>query len=160
MSLIYTLQLNYLLNDIKKTRYFPIKYIIKNNCWECISHKTNKGYPRFRYKGKQYQIYRFIYEYLNDKIPKNKVIRHKCHNKLCINPKHLILGTIQDNINDTVKANRQAKGEKIGISKLTKHHVRYILNSQKSGNSISKELNVSASTINRIRQGKTWRHIK
>lgn len=157
---IYTLNINYLEDNKKKTNFIRIQYSIQNSCWICLSHKLNKGYPRIRYNGKQFQMHRFIYIYFNRKIPKNKVLRHSCDNPLCINPKHLILGTVLDNIKDRQLRNRQAKGESISNSKLKEKDINYIRNSKKNSVQLSKELNLAHSTIYRIRKRKTWRHIK
>ena len=31
---------------------------------------------------------------------------HKCHNSMCVNPRHMYIGTQQDNIRDMIKAGR------------------------------------------------------
>ena len=43
-------------------------------------------------------------------------IRHLCHNKLCVNPKHLALGTFSDNNRDSSMA---GKGTKMTLDTLT-----------------------------------------
>lgn len=157
---LWRINIDYLDTNTKKTRYNIIKYNINNGCWICVSHKPNGGYARIRYNGEQILLHRFIYEYFNKKLRKNQVVRHKCDNKLCINPSHLISGTNLDNIKDRQKRNRQARGEKIGNSKLTSKDIKYIKRSTKNGLQLSKELNVSHSTIYRVKNNQTWRHIK
>lgn len=46
--------------------------------------------------------HRISYTLAHGPIPPGKVIRHKCDIKLCVNPNHLISGTIADNIRDRV----------------------------------------------------------
>jgi len=43
------------------------------------------------------------------------IIRHSCDNVVCVNPDHLLSGTPNDNIQDSVKRNRRAKGDKHGL---------------------------------------------
>jgi hypothetical protein len=54
------------------------------------------------------------------------VLRHKFDNQFCVNPDHLTLGTQAENVWDCCSKNRQARGTKIGNSKLSEHHVRKI----------------------------------
>ena len=45
--------------------------------------------------------YRFIFCALNREVVSfHDVIRHRCHNRLCINPQHLQKGTRADNLRD------------------------------------------------------------
>ena len=41
-----------------------------------------------------------MYTIVNGEIPEDKVVRHKCDNSLCCNPKHLQLGNQSENEND------------------------------------------------------------
>jgi hypothetical protein len=52
------------------------------------------------------------------------------------------------------------EGEEKANSKLTKKDVKYIRDSNKTGLQLAKELNLAHSTIYRIRNNKTWRHVK
>jgi hypothetical protein len=66
----------------------------------CIETPT-QAVRKVRFKGAQYQAYRFIYCTLNDVTPSfEEVIRHRCHNRRCINPAHLDIGSRADNKRD------------------------------------------------------------
>lgn len=92
-----------------------------------------------------------------------KVVRHRCDNPACINPEHLVLGTVQDNVDDREfrrRGNHEVKGkrgEENNANKLTelqvaeiKGHTRY------TQRQLAEMYNVNQSTILRILQGKTW----
>lgn len=66
----------------------------------CIVTDTT-AIRKVRFKGNQYAAYRFIYCTLNDATPSfEEVIRHRCHNRHCINPAHLEIGSRADNKQD------------------------------------------------------------
>lgn len=66
----------------------------------CIQTNT-KEVKKVRFKGHQYAAYRFIYCVMNHATPSfEEVIRHRCHNRRCINPKHLETGSRADNKQD------------------------------------------------------------
>jgi hypothetical protein len=80
-----------------------------DECWEWLAglHGLN---PRNRYGAfwggeRMVKAHRFSYESYYGSIPNNKLILHKCDNKLCVNPKHLYVGTEADNISDREKRN-------------------------------------------------------
>ncbi|MFC2982004.1 HNH endonuclease [Roseicyclus marinus] len=56
---------------------------------------------RVRFRGRQVPAYRFVY-CLATRTPAaaDEVVRHRCHNRRCINPDHLELGTRADNKHD------------------------------------------------------------
>ena len=120
----------------------------KNECFICTSHKVgNHGYAQTSV-GKSKTVPRYIYEQCFGEIPDGYVVRHKCDNRLCINPKHLEIGTVQENQDDMVKRNRQFRpnGERNGQSKLTQDkvlRVRELLQEGMSCISIGKLFSVS-----------------
>ena len=66
----------------------------------CIVTPTT--YPRkVVFRGRQTYAYRFIHCVLEGQIAgRDQVVRHRCHNRLCVNPRHLALDTQADNKRD------------------------------------------------------------
>jgi hypothetical protein len=69
----------------------------QDGCLE-VATKTPR---RVTWKGKRLYAYRLLCVASQGVLPrKDEVVRHRCHNRRCINPEHLQLGTQQDNIHD------------------------------------------------------------
>lgn len=134
----------------------------KNDCWHWTGSCNNKGYGRIQINKKNIAAHRLSWKIHFGMIPKDLCVLHTCDNPKCVNPNHLFLGTSEDNIKDKVDKNRQAKGENIGISKLTMNQVKEIriLKGKFSQRKIAKMFSVAYSTIAYIHKNKTWRHIK
>lgn len=133
----------------------------------CINHTGAKaeGYGVVKRKGRLVRAHRLAYceskKITLDEI-KGFVVMHKCDNRSCINPDHLSLGSHADNCKDKVSKGRQAKGEKVGNSKLKNEEVKLIRLGFSAGLTnkfLAKKFSVSEMCISRIRSGKTWRHI-
>lgn len=135
---------------------------IKNGCWEW-QLSLNGGYGQFAVAGKMYAAHRLAYEiYTKKAIPKNMCVCHTCDNPKCINPDHLFLGNSQDNIDDKVVKGRQAKGEKINTSKLTRKRILQIKEQYTKGVNqvkLAEEHNVSQVQISSILRNKSWKYI-
>lgn len=72
-------------------------------CWEVTSHKQSRdGYINF----KGTKAHRYLYQELFGPLEPGMVVRHKCDNRRCINPKHLEKGTPKENSQDMVKRKR------------------------------------------------------
>lgn len=70
----------------------------REGCLEASQQRAR----RVSINGKQVYAYQFIYWAGNALVPSDDdVVRHKCHNRRCINPVHLTHGTQLENINDT-----------------------------------------------------------
>jgi hypothetical protein len=81
-------------SKVKKTR----------KCWNWIGGTRGKnGYGAVKVEGKVISVHKFAYMKLKGEIPENYFVSHKCNNKLCVNPKHLILVTAKENYQNGVK---------------------------------------------------------
>ena len=65
----------------------------EDECWNWQGSISSGGYGMYNNKF----AHRMSYEHFIDEIPKNMIINHLCKNRLCINPNHLIIATIQEN---------------------------------------------------------------
>lgn len=138
-----------------------IKYEIdENGCWICKNYIDRKGYGNIKVKQKNTRAHRRVYEIINGKIPNNLIVRHTCDIRSCVNPDHLILGTIQDNNKDTIDRNRTCKGEKHYSTKLKEKDIIDIRNNNiLTQKELSIIYNVSRSTIGAIKTNKSWKHL-
>lgn len=146
---------------VKKPR--PIKIQVdENGCHICVSHKPNTfGYYDYHFHGKNYKMHRFIYEIKYGKITNGLIVRHKCDNRLCINPEHLELGTKKDNAWDCISRGRKPIGENTVMAKLTESDVIEIrrISPGMSYADLSKIYNVSRATIRDVALRNTWKHL-
>ena len=92
-----------LLNETAKT---------ETGCMEWQRAINTDGYPRVVWAGKKCngKVHRIVYElsHVGEDIT-DKVIRHTCDNTRCLNPDHLLSGSVADNIQDREDRNRGAK---------------------------------------------------
>ncbi len=135
----------------------------EDDCWNWTAMKNKKRYGNFTVNIRTIQVHRYSYELTYGKIPEGVNVCHKCDNKLCVNPKHLFLGTQKDNMEDMVKKGRSLKGEKNNSSKLTDKDIIEIIEMYKNKSipvkTISQKYNVNYQTIREICRGLRWKHI-
>ena len=133
-----------------------------NDCWIWQGAKLTDGYGMISLDYKTKRVHRVAYEYFVGPIG-DKVVCHKCDNPLCINPKHLFLGTQLDNIKDMVSKGRNSNYRGwVGKpkAKLNPAKVKYIRNSTLSYSELARMFNVGANTIKEAKLGITWKKIK
>lgn len=92
--------------------------------------------------------------------PGEMIVCHHCDNPSCVNPRHLFLGTIQDNMDDRNVKGRQARGERNGPAKLTEAQVLEIRADPRGCRRLAKAYGVHMGTIMSVKRRKTWKHLK
>ncbi len=75
-------------------------------CWNWLGWKGPNGYGRVSYKGKVLYAHRFSFLINCGDIIDGKQVLHTCDNPACVNPKHLWLGTIKENMQDRDRKKR------------------------------------------------------
>lgn len=138
-----------------------------DGCWLWTGHK-NGGYGRVNLNGKVYLAHRIaclldgkLDNPLNTSVgAREKVVRHTCDVRNCVNPNHLIVGTQMENMSDAKskgrKWNGEMSGEKHPNAKLTKKQVEMIRKSDISNTVMADIFGVNRSQIYMIRKNKSW----
>lgn len=144
---------------------FNSGYLVDSStdCWIWQKGKTSSGYGVIYIDKSQFTVHRFSYLIHKGKISEGNVIRHKCDNKLCCNPEHLLSGTQLDNIRDMWDRDRQNRshGDDNSISKLTSKQVQeiYLRSNEESLMDLSEEYKISIGAISAIRNGSNWNRV-
>ncbi len=147
------------LTDSDLTRYWAkVDKAGPDDCWEWAAGKVQNGYGKFWLNGFSFQANRIVYFIEHEVDPNDKQVCHSCDNPGCCNPKHLWLGTDQDNTDDCKQKGRDARGSKKGNAKLTEREVREILESRETNRALAKRYGIANQGISEIRRGDGWTH--
>lgn len=150
-------------------------YVDKSgSCWVWCGLKDHRGYGKFSpTHGHPTGAHRYSWELANGTIPDGMVVCHQCDNPWCVNPKHLFLGTPEDNVQDAIRKGRfqvvkdnllsSKVGEDHANAVLTEDVVRRIRKEYGDGGTscvkLAHKYGVSKTTIHLIVSRKAWTHI-
>ncbi len=144
-----------------------------DSCWIWAAF-IEDGYGMFWLNGRPQRASRVSWSLHHGvPVPPSYFVLHHCDNRACVNPRHLFLGTHEDNMLDMKMKGRavcpakehpelQARGEKAGAAKLTAQAIVEIRKMSQQGLSqrnIAKQFDVDHKTIGAVLRGKTWRHV-
>lgn len=155
-------------NDINQDAFYS-KVNKTESCWLWTGGIfKGYGYGQFAVKRHPQKAHRVSWVLNCGAIPEDKKVLHTCDNPLCVNPKHLFLGTQLDNARDMVNKGRNRYtslpllcGEESPASKLNTKQVQAIRDLYATGEysqrDLAKIFNVGQTTIGHILRYETWR---
>jgi hypothetical protein len=137
---------------------------------ECLVWSRNcnmYGYGRFTtraFDGHRHALgtHRVAYELTYGAIPAGLVVCHRCDNPPCCNPAHLFLGTIKDNLHDSVAKGRFTRGERQHNAKLTTERVQVMRQQYAAGipvRDLASDYEVTITTVRMVVKRRIWRHV-
>ena len=86
-----------------------------NGCinWTGVQNNIGYGFVGFNYpqgktsagghRGGMMTAHRLAFMLTHNRLPKTRNVNHTCHNKLCVNPDHLVEGTQRDKLDAMIK---------------------------------------------------------
>ncbi len=122
------------------------------SCWLWTGPRRSSDYGAMAYKDGLESAHRFSYMLHYKKLPKGMWVLHKCDTPLCVNPKHLFLGTPADNERDMRQKGRKAKVTWLGAEKKQIPDDLVALLGKMHDVEIAKLANMNNKTIARIRE--------
>ena len=133
-----------------------------DDCWEWQAYCNKAGYGCVNLSPHGPFLANRVAYYLHyGRQPGNLHVLHTCDNPACCNPKHLWLGTTQDNNADRVRKGRSARqgGEANGEARLTEEEVRDILLSSEPLAELANRYQVGLTAISNIQRGLNWTNV-
>lgn len=134
-------------------------------CWNWTGSRIPKGYGNLKWDGKNRRAHRVAWTIAFGSIPIGLHVLHNCDNPSCVNPRHLFLGTNQDNVDDRERKGRNnpPRRQKHWKHKLTndqvadirKRYSRYGVGGE-SSLALARAFGVNPSTIQRIVRRENW----
>lgn len=130
-----------------------------DGCWIWTGNKLVRGgYGGLNWRGKiSVKAHRVSYEIAHGvTLTPEQIVRHRCDNPLCVNPDHLVLGTHQDNVQDTWERGRAGKAPRQRMTQEIATEIRRLAATGMTQAAIAKKFGMSASNVSYILGGKTW----
>ena len=137
-----------------------VKFETDFQCWAWMGAKNSAGYGRIVVDRVLLPAHRVAYTLINGPIQDGSIIRHKCDNPECCNPRHLETGTDQDNSNDAVSRGRTAHGKRNSRTKLTAEQITYIRTNPDKllQKDFAKMYGMATSSISYIANRRSWKY--
>lgn len=145
--------------SMRSPNLYQIEEALRSNTACCILWRGSLhhgGYAYIRIDGKKCFAHRVVCERAHGP-SQGRFALHHCDTPACINPAHLRWGTPAENAADCSLRRRRPTGTSKPNAKLNDLKVSQILSSPDGCRVLAKKMNVSVTTIKRIRRGKLWK---
>lgn len=135
-------------------------------CWNWVGmcNPVSK-YGFCKFNNKLVGAHRVSYEIFKGPIDDGKWVLHHCDNKRCVNPDHLYVGTVVENVKDAVARGKLnppigARAWNAILNDETVKLIRYICASMReSHKAVANMAGVTRESVTRIMLRKSWKHI-
>jgi hypothetical protein len=158
------------MSDVIRERLFRNATRLPNGCLIFGGRHSCGKYGAIQIKGKNHGAHRLSYELNVGPIPDGLWVLHKCDTPKCIEPTHLFIGNVKDNVRDAMVKGRlrpffghrytvQHQGERNPACKLNVFKVKEIrtaLNAGESQEAIAQRYGVSQTNVSAIRRRVIW----
>jgi hypothetical protein len=132
-----------------------------DSCWAwsgTTGGRASEPRPYFQAEGKRYLAYRLVYELVHGvTLTKEEKLLHSCDNGSmpvgCGNPRHLRIGTTQDNSDDMKERDRH------GLPAHVVSAIRRLLSQQRTQADIAELYGISRETVSAIATGRSHSHV-
>jgi hypothetical protein len=131
----------------KPTRYIEEDRGWHTPCWICQFARNPNGYAYCWNGTKVAPAHRVEYERHRGAIPPKQTVDHLCEVKECVNPDHLEVVSLEENL------------RRAGMCRLTEADVRAIRASKEHQHVLGKRFNVCQGHISRIKGRKAWKGV-
>jgi hypothetical protein len=130
----------------------------KTHCWTWLAYRNRAGYGKIYVDSRIMMsalAHRISWELHHGPIPCDLHVLHHCDNRACVNPKHLFLGTNQDNVDDKMRKGRHGK-TRVTLTPILVNNLRNLHAAGLSVRHLDKFLGI---TSYHCLRGKRWRDI-
>lgn len=133
------------------------------SCWPWTGDADPNGYGAFFWLGQLWPAHELALTFATGEVrPDGYETCHGCDNPPCCNPTHLRFGTRQDNVDDMMSRDRNARGERNGQAKLTEAQVVEMRTRRANGAMVKRlavEYGVTPILVSEICRGLRWRSV-
>ena len=146
----------FVLDAVERARAMP------ESTEECILWPFGldaQGYGHCRYEGKMWRTHILAAFLAYGERPDGYVVAHaptRCHNRACLNPRHLRYASTGDNNRDRARDGTDPSGMRNGRSRLNEQRVHFIRLSSLPVARLAAMFGVHTDTVRLVRSGGTW----
>jgi hypothetical protein len=138
---------------VEEKFWFYVKKGDNGECWEWTGFRDKDGYGKLRTGKTNTAAHRISWQMHNRRVPKGKLVLHRCNNPSCVNPHHLYIGTQVHNMRDRKLAGNCPTGENHHNCKISDAVVAEIRETPGTYNQLAELFGISASQVGNIKRG-------
>jgi len=129
----------------------------EESCWEWTGGHYKSGYGYFRWEGKSRLSHRLAWELSVGPIPNGLFVCHTCNNPSCINPRHLFLGSQEENMQHMVQEGRHRGNAKLNEEDILE--IRHLYSVGVPVREIAEKFQIHSNSVWRCVTGKAWSRV-